>query len=342
LQLKTNTGTFLSPHEAILQNLDWWQHKGNTHHFYPKEVFEKNLSTFNNLPIIFSNVDHPEKGLRGQDIEAVLKKLDGKTVGYTRNSIINNIGSPKLVSTFDITDPDIEKLIQAGDIYLSTGFWYDGADVGRLENVEGDHVLLFQRSKGGTRGDPGAMILNANFDNSFDTHFEDSTMTGEKTDPDQGEGSAITQAYEKLLKTNQDEIVSQKVTIEKQAGDIEDLKKLMLNKDERISALENELEGLKTDKKKADQTIMLNACFLPGTVDYFQDRINDGELDEPVKAMSLMAEMGTYNAGIKQPGTVPAQGNSFKANRGSKQQELDESEAEALSIMAEMKSVTGK
>jgi hypothetical protein len=322
--------------------LDWWQHKGNTHHFYPKEVFEKNLSTFDNLPIIFSNVDHPEKGLRGQDIEAVLKKLDGKIVGYTRNPIINNIGSPKLTSTIDITDPDVEKLIQAGDIYLSTGFWYDGADVGRLENVEGDHVLLFQRSKGGTRGDPGAMILNANFDNNFDTHFEDTTMTGEKTDPEPGEGSAITQAYEKLLKTNQDEIVSQKVTIEKQAGEIEDLKKLMTNKDERISELEKELEGMQANKKKQDQTIMLNACFLPGTVDHFRDRITAGELDDPVKSMALMAEMGTFNASVKQPGTVTAQGNNFKANKGSEQQELDEAEAEALAIMAEMKSVTGK
>lgn len=339
MQLKTNTGTFLSPHEAILQNLDWWQHKGTTHHFYPKEVFEKNLSTFNNLPIIFSNVDHPEKGLRGQDIEAVLKKLDGKTVGHTRNAIINNIGSPKLTSTLDITDPDIEKLIQTGDIYLSTGFWYDGADVGRLENVEGDHVLLFQRSKGGTRGDPGAMILNANFDNNF----EATTMTGEKTDPKPGEeGSAITQAYEKLLKTNQDEIVNQKVTIEKQAGELEDLKKLITNKDERISELEKELEGLKADKKKADQSIMLNACFLPGTVDHFQERINAGELDDPVKAMTLMAEMGTFNAGVKQPGIVPAQGNNFKANKGGKQPELSEVDEETIALMAEMKSITGK
>lgn len=342
MQLKTNTGTFLSPHEAILQNLDWWQHKGNTHHFYPKEVFEKNLSTFNNLPIIFSNVDHPEKGLRGQDIEAVLKKLDGKTVGYTRNSIINNIGSPKLVSTFDITDPDVEKLIQAGDIYLSTGFWYDGADVGRLENVEGDHVLLFQRSKGGTRGDAGAMILNANFDNNFDTHFEENNMTDPKTDPEKGEAPAISQAYEKLLKTNQDEMVSQKVTIEKQAGDIEDLKKLMTNKDERISELEKELDGMRADKKKTDRDIMLNACFLPGTVDHFKERIDAGELDDPTKTLSLMAEMGTFNAAARQPGTVPAQGNNFKANKGTKQQEQDETDAETIQAMQDMKSITGR
>ena len=341
MQLKTNTGTFLSPHEAILQNLDWWQHKGTTHHFYPKEEFEKNLSTFNNLPIIFSNKDHPN-GVKGRDIETVLKEVDGRLVGYTRQSIINNMGSPKLVSTLDITDPEIDDLIQKGDIHLSNGFWYEGPEIGRIHSIEGDHVLLFQRSKGGTRGDPGALILNANFDNNFDTHFEDKTMTDPKTDPKQGEESAIMQTYEKLLKTNQDEIVGQKVTIEKQAGEIEDLKKLITNKDERISELENELNGLKADKKKQDQTIMLNACFLPGTVDHFQDRITAGELDDPVKSMALMAEMGTYNASVKQPGTVQAQGNNFKANKGSKQQEIDEAEAEALAIMAEMKSVTGK
>jgi hypothetical protein len=342
LQLKTNTGTFLSPHEAILQNLDWWQHKGNTHHFYPKEEFEKNLSSFDALPIIFSNKDHPKNGVKGRDLETVLKEVDGRLVGYTRQSLINNMGSPKLVSTLDITDPEIDDLIQKGDIHLSNGFWYEGPEIGRIHSIEGDHVLLFQRSKGGTRGDQGALILNANFDNNFDTHFEDKTMTDPKTDPKQGEESAIMQTYEKLLKTNQDEIVSQKVTIEKQAGEIEDLKKLMTNKDERISELENELNGLKAEKKKQDQTIMLNACFLPGTVDHFQDRITAGELDDPVKAMSLMAEMGTYNASVKQPGTVTAQGNNFKANKGSKQQEIDEAEAEALAIMAEMKSVTGK
>lgn len=342
MQLLTNTGTFLSPHEAILQNLDWWQHKGNTHHFYPKEEFESKLTSFDALPIIFSNKDHPKNGVKGRDIEAVLKEIEGRIVGYTRQSLINNMGSPKLVSTLDITDPEIDKMIQAGDAYLSTGFWYDGPDVGKIHNIEGDHVLLFQRSKGGTRGDPGAMILNANFDNNFDTHFEDNTMVGEKTDPEPGEGSAIMQTYEKLLKTNQDEIVSQKVTIEKQAGEIEDLKKLITNKDEKITELEKELEGARAEKKKQDQTIMLNACFLPGTVDHFQDRITAGELDDPVKSMSLMAEMGTFNAGVKQPGTVPAQGNNFKANKGSKQQELDEADAEALEIMAEMRSVTGK
>jgi hypothetical protein len=342
LQLKNNTGTFLSPHEAVLQNLDWWQHRGNQHHFYDKGEFESKLSSFDALPIIFSNVDHPKNGVKGRDIETVLKEIDGRIVGYTRQSLINNMGSPKLVSTLDITDPEIDNLINAGDIHISNGFWYNGPDVGKPTDIEGDHVLLFQRSKGGTRGDPGAMILNANFDNNFDTHFEDINMTGEKTDPKPGEESAITQAYEKLLKTNQDEIVGQKVTIEKQAGEIEDLKKLLTNKDERISELEKELEGLLANKKKQDQTIMLNACFLPGTIDHFQERISAGELDDPVKSMALMAEMGTFNAGVKQPGEVPAQGNNFKANKGSKQQEQDETDAETIALMAEMKSITGR
>lgn len=341
MRLLTNTGTFLSPHEAILQNLDWWQHRGNTHHFYPKGEFESKLPSFDALPIIFSNKDHPKDGVRGRDIESVLKEIDGKLVGYTRQPLINNMGSPKLVSTLDITDPEIEGLIQKGDIYLSTGLWYDGPDVGRIANVEGDHVLLFQRSKGGTRGDPGALILNASFDNDF---FEDSTMTGEKTDPKNAEdgGTGMTAAYERLLKTNQDEIIGQKVTIEKQAGEIEDLKKLITNKDEIISALEKELEGVKADKKKTDQSLMLNACFLPGTIDHFQERINSGELEDPVKSLALMAEMGTYNGSIKTPDLKDPEGNKFIANRGGKQQEQDNSDAETIALMAEMKAITGR
>lgn len=343
MQLLVNTGIFLSEHEAVLNNLDWWQHRGDRHHYYAKEAFEEGLETFNGLPIVFSNINHPRAKTPGEDINKYLKDIDGRIVGYTKDSIINNMGSPKLFSKFDITDKEVDGLISAGDIYLSSAFWYDGPKIGSLSNIRGDHVLLFQRSKGGVRGDPGAMILNAYFDdplnNSGATHMPDE----EKTDPPaQKTRDPMASTFERMLKTNQDEIVNLQTENQKLAADLAEANKLITNKDEEITRLNGELEKNAKEKKKNDQKLMLNSLFVQGTVDHFKDRIEAGELDDPMKSMALLSEMGTYDRKLPKPNLTDPSGNNFIANKGGNPDGNPDEEAETLAAMNDMKSVVGR
>ncbi len=343
MQLLVNTGIFLSEHEAVLNNLDWWQHRGDKHHYYAKEAFEEGLSTFDGLPIVFSNINHPRAKSPGEDINKYLKDIDGRIVGYTKDAVINNMGSPKLFSKFDITDKEVDSLISAGDIYLSSAFWYDGPKIGSISNIRGDHVLLFQRSKGGVRGDQGAMILNAYFDDPLDNSGATHMADGDKTDPPaQKTGDPMASTFERMLMTNQEEIVNLQTENRKLTTDLTEANKLITNKDEEITRLNKELEKVAAERKKNDQKLMLNSLFVQGTVDHFKDHIEAGDLDDPAKSMTLLSEMGTYEKKLPKPNLQDPSGNNFMANRGGKTDEEADEDAETLAAMNDIKSVVGR
>jgi len=149
----------ISQHDLILGGVEWLQNKDGKQHYYPRSVFEKRLSTFDDLKIIYAK-KHPPQGLYGKNIEDVLKAIDGKVVGYTKNSILNNTGSDFLKTTGYITDPETEQKIKKRELMISSGFRYKAPDVGYLEDVIGDHVLFYDKASGIPQGDPKALILN--------------------------------------------------------------------------------------------------------------------------------------------------------------------------------------
>jgi hypothetical protein len=150
---------FLSQHEAIISRLEYLQNKDGKLHYYPTDVFQKRLPSFNDLKIIYAK-KHPPKGLYGKPLDEILQEIEGKVVGETSNSLINNTGSDFLKTVFNITDPDTDTKIKNRELNLSLGFRYNAPDVGSLIDVFGDHVLLYDKALGIPQGDPGALILN--------------------------------------------------------------------------------------------------------------------------------------------------------------------------------------
>ena len=260
--MDTQNYSVINSHEAVLSKLEWVQKSGDTIHYYPKEEFEKNITSFSQLPVIYAK-KHPSH-VRGRNLEEVLKEVDGELAGYTREAMINNMGSPKLTSFIDIINPKVENEIQNGNILISPGFWYTAPKVGSLQGISGDHVLLFNRDLGINQGDPAAMIYNQEQQEEPDltkeqTYFGYSEGEFLKTNQKTGAknmsenempASAIMQIVE-LLKTNQESSIKDIVEKESQI--------LKLNQDLEKSAsevlkLNQELEAKEliiTDQAKA-------------------------------------------------------------------------------------------
>jgi hypothetical protein len=119
--VETQNEPFISSHDAVLSRLEYWQNKDGKLHYYPSNEFQTALSTFNDLKIIYAK-KHPSKGIIGQNLEEVLKEVDGRITGYTSSSLVNNTGSEFLKSVFNITDPEIDQKIRNKELSLSLGF----------------------------------------------------------------------------------------------------------------------------------------------------------------------------------------------------------------------------
>ena len=233
-------------HEAILERLDWTQNKDGFTHYYPVSEFEKALSTFENIPVIYA-ARHPPLGVRGKNLDEVLKEVGGTLAGYTQDVKINQAGSPKLKALLHISNEDVEAKILAGKISISPSFSHNQILNGSLENITGDHVLLYDSDLGIPQGDATAIICNQDSTDFSLNHgigyFEGVNMTGEIKTIDMD-------LYNDLLslKNNQAVIVDNEKTILKLNQDLE-------KKDESILKLNQDLTAEKETVLKLNQAL---------------------------------------------------------------------------------------
>ena len=233
-------------HEAILERLDWTQNKDGFTHYYPVSEFEKALPTFENIPVIYA-ARHPPLGVRGKNLDEVLKEVGGTLAGYTQDVKINQAGSPKLKALLQIINEDVEAKILAGKISISPSFSHNKITHGNLENITGDHVLLYDSDLGIPQGDATAIICNQSDPdlqiNSGLGYFEGVNMTGEIKTIDMD-------LYNDLLslKNNQAVIVDNEKTILKLNQDLE-------KKDESILKLNQDLTAEKETVLKLNQAL---------------------------------------------------------------------------------------
>jgi hypothetical protein len=326
---KEDTPSFLSQHEAVLSRLDYWQEKDGFKHFYPKEEFEKALPTFLGNPIIYAR-KHPPAGVRGQNLEEVLKELDGRVAGYNGQTLVNNMGSSKLFSTLNITDPEVDRKIRNGEISISSAFWYSAPQNGYLSHISGDHVLLYDKSSGVPQGDLGAMIVNQNETNiGSDTGSQNETETAyygyvagqfaEISGATMTEEKQEVNPYAELLKKNQETLVenrelilklNQELKEEKEAvlklnQSVEGKDKLLSDQSEQIAKLTEQIKGIYEEQLKSLQESNWNS-FLEGTREHFKDR--QGELADLRSALKLNTDMVAFEKSLKQPEFKPAEG----------------------------------
>jgi hypothetical protein len=172
---KSNDG-----HDAILQVLD--RKIGNL--YFPKEHFEPTVDRWNGIPLVFA-VNHPDLfTIKRNDMEEALKKVNGAIVGEVTGARLDLKGHPKLRATmqkgfltasklyhagkiskqtFDRTRAalaEIEKLLAAGKLSLSTAFLAPDDGVRLTDAVHPDHVLLFPEDMQNVPVDLGSGILN--------------------------------------------------------------------------------------------------------------------------------------------------------------------------------------
>lgn len=155
-------------HKVILQALNrpltYGSGEDQQDFFYGVENFAGTEAAWDVTPVIFQEMAiHPDLAEFSQDPEKTLKKIQGRRAGSLKKSlVIGGPGQPRLESYIKFTDPDVEKLYNAGELGLSTAL-YCRTSGPRLDGkVRPNHVLLFDLKKARPR-DLGSMFLNSIF-----------------------------------------------------------------------------------------------------------------------------------------------------------------------------------
>jgi len=152
-----NKGQFVSVHDAILQTLD----ANINGKFFSKEAFEKNLSDWDGLPIVFAG-EHLNMELFEKSPDEAVKLIRGEVVGKVQNPKIEITGHAKLLAQpiFNNRADELNKLIEEGRLSLSTGFY--GVSVeDKLMSVKPNHLLVFVEDGNTIPADRGSGFLNA-------------------------------------------------------------------------------------------------------------------------------------------------------------------------------------
>jgi hypothetical protein len=245
-------------HETILEGLDWTQRgilpDGRLYeHYYPPYEFEKAAPLADKLNIIYA--PHHPKEVRDKNLEDVLSEVNGRYAGYLSNTMVHNMGSPKLKTISNVVDPEVEEKIRKGEIAVSFAFHHDPITAkGSLTGIIPDHVLFYDRKLGIPQGDPVAMVYNQS--NSETIHYSASYFLGDimTPDPEPAIKPVDMGLYNGLLdfKKNQEALVEKETTIMKLNQDVKDREGIItgLNTD-----LEKALDDTKTTTAKFNQDI---------------------------------------------------------------------------------------
>lgn len=329
-----------SKHNAVMSSLEWWQRKNDgTVHFYPSKKFEERLNTFNDLVILYAT-KHPLDGVKGKNLDTVLKEIDGKVVGYTSDSMINNTGTPNLRTVFNITDNEIDAKIKRGELNQSLGFRYSAPNFGFLNDVIGDHVLLYDRSLCIPQGDQGSMILNQDnsenvlgymagvFGGRMPSEVNNTDISGLasvlKNNMDEFNNKFLAQEAEKMRLAG--ELEAEKGKVLKLNQDIESLNKTMLDLNNELTTLKDVIETDRKSRIKANMDSYWNG--LPeGIREQFEAR--KGEMENPELVFKLNQDINIALSNVPKPGFKFAQGRQ-EVNMGLKNNTEDDIEIEDL------------
>lgn len=256
-------------HESILQSLNRWfdfSDVGGKKLFYGLENFTGTEAEWNQVPLIFAS-RHPTyeqmKRIQAGEVETVLSELDGTLGGTITKSSVVTAGQPRLEALISFTDPGKESDYRAGKLSLSTGFFCDPGDDGKLNGkVRPNHVLLFRQDEQNQPRDYGAMLLN-----SQDLKEEIMTNTNQAGSGVQNAGRSISEKnrtqFASLLKGMQDfynSLVGNDITIERENEKPPAAGANQKNDEENMvdtNELKNQVESAATVKKDADA--ILNA-----------------------------------------------------------------------------------
>ncbi len=173
MQIFSNAEIINSEHDVTLNRLNQMLvYPDGSSVFYPVKFFQEFGNKWEGIPIIFGK-DHPDFDLYTQNPELALKQIGGSIVGKVTNPRVELTGTPRFVAKFQIDNPVIENLIQAGKLAHSTGFQGHTDTQKQLISMIPHHVLVFEQNKYNNPVDAGAMILNKKESEELDIENKD-------------------------------------------------------------------------------------------------------------------------------------------------------------------------
>lgn len=162
-------------HEAILHGLNqWlptthsWVDGGKT--FLGIENFRGTEPLWDGVPAIFvpGPPKHPSNAALREDPAAEIARIGGRICGAHMGTAIHAVGTPRLTTFCNFTDPEVQALHTAGYLGHSTGYDARTYPDGRLSGqVEPSHILYFD-TRHGVPNDPKIMYLNLGETNMAD------------------------------------------------------------------------------------------------------------------------------------------------------------------------------
>lgn len=154
-------------HYTILQSLNRWfdfSDVGGRKLYYDVDNFRGTEPKWDNVPMIFAKY-HPDinqmKRIQNGDVESVVKEMGGYVCGEISSSTVTTAGQPRLEALTSFYYPDLEARYHRGEIALSTGFFCDPDESGRIQGqVRPNHVLVFVQDEQNQPRDYGSGFLN--------------------------------------------------------------------------------------------------------------------------------------------------------------------------------------
>jgi hypothetical protein len=330
---------FLNKHLATLFRLKHWQKTGDSLLFYNQSKFEQNKDKFDNATVIYAK-RHPVNGIRGKNLDEILKEVDGVKVGYTSEPGPDP-NKPEFLAFLNITDPETDLKIKNKELDISTSIWHSGANMGDMENPSCDHVLLYDKALGIEQGDAGALIQNQSNQNNktdFFSYSEGSfgaTNMVEK-DPVKEPIKEVDPVKEWLVQ-NQAALTQSEATVLKLQDEKKETEKLVQNQETKITELETKINDMVKERLIQNQNDLWNSL-LEGTRTTFEGRKD--ELLDPFKSSAFAKELILHERSLEKPPLGPAQGNQNLVNN-QKSDETDEMK-EVIEALNKIKQIVGR
>lgn len=188
----TNIGAIEGVHDVVLNTLN----RRHGVYNFADSPFEKTVSSWDGISVVYAQ-KHPDLALFEKDPKAALSLVGGRIVGRIKNPEIVTKGKKRLRAKLEFLNKDDEKILDSGDVSLSTGFWCPVGNDGTLYgSVVPNHVLLFHEVNvpGGLPRDLGAAILNKTDGVTMpDTGVPPASPTGSQGSDGGGQGDTVTE-----------------------------------------------------------------------------------------------------------------------------------------------------
>lgn len=140
---------------TVLQRLDQNQNKYKL--FLDKEKFKANLADWGKAPVIFAK-EHPKLNKARENLEAALKEVGGRLLGYPTAVKLESAGTPRLTANLPL-DAETQALRDKGALWHSPSYGADDDGLKLTSDVEPDHILVYEKTPAHPMGDPGAMMF---------------------------------------------------------------------------------------------------------------------------------------------------------------------------------------